>query len=243
MKNSPLPPIRIASYNIHGCVGRDGRFDPRRIARVIAELDADVVALQEVESRRLGVSTLDMLAKATGYTAIAGPTVVHAEGDFGNGLLTRHEVNVVRRIDLCVGRLEPRGAIDVDLLVAGAPLRVLAVHLGLLPFERREQVRRLLRALKEGPQDHATVLLGDINEWLLWGRPLRWLHRHFGETRTPATFPSGLPFLALDRIWVKPAELPLAVRAHRTALSAIASDHLPIVAQLGVRDARTKRAA
>src|SRR5437763_1299425 len=133
-----LPPIRIASYNIHGCVGVDRRFAPRRIAAVIAELDADIVALQEVESRRMGINTLELLAAETGYDAIAGPVVVHANGDFGNGLLTRHEAVVVRRIDLGVARREPRGAIDVDLTVDGHPLRVLAAHLGLMPGERRE---------------------------------------------------------------------------------------------------------
>ena len=228
-----LQPIRIASYNIHGCVGGDGRFDAGRVARVIGELDADVVALQEVESRRLGFNTLEMLARETGYDAIHGPTVSGPQGDYGNGLLTRHAACVVRRIDLGVGRREPRGAIDVDLSCAGLPLRVLAVHLGLMPHERREQVQRLLRALEDGPEDQPTVLLGDINEWLLWGRPLRWLHAHFGETRVPPSFPSWLPFLALDRIWVKPASLPLSVRVHRSRLARQASDHLPICAQIG----------
>jgi endonuclease/exonuclease/phosphatase family metal-dependent hydrolase len=140
----------------------------------------------------------------------------------------------VRRIDLGVGRREPRGAIDVDLSCSGIRLRVLAVHLGLMPHERREQVRRLLRALEDGDPDQPTVLLGDINEWLLWGRPLRWLHAHFGETRVPPSFPSWLPFLALDRIWVKPATLPLSVGVHRSRLARQASDHLPICAQIGV---------
>src|SRR4029078_10803662 len=83
-----LPSIRIASYNIHGCVGGDGRFDPGRVARVIGELDADVVACKEVESRRMGVNTLRLLARETGYDAIAGPTVRGPQGDYGNGLLT-----------------------------------------------------------------------------------------------------------------------------------------------------------
>jgi endonuclease/exonuclease/phosphatase family metal-dependent hydrolase len=139
----------------------------------------------------------------------------------------------VRRIDLGVGRREPRGAIDVDLTCGGVPLRILAVHLGLGPGERREQVRRLLRALTDEREDMPTVLVGDINEWLLWGRPLRWLHDHFGRTHGPATFPAWLPVLALDRIWIKPPGVPIRIRAHRSALARIASDHLPLYAQIG----------
>ena len=212
--------IRIASYNIHGGLGCDGYVVPKRIARVIGELDADVVALQEVDYRyhvRQGVDQLRVLAEAT--------------GDYGNGLLTRHRAVSVRRLDLSVDSHEPRGAIDVELDCNGWPLRILATHLGLLPEERREQTQMLLRAL-EDRRPMATILLGDLNEWFLWGRPLRWLHAHFQETPAPSTFPSRLPFLALDRIWIKPRRLLRWLAAHRTPLARVASDHLPIAAEV-----------
>jgi endonuclease/exonuclease/phosphatase family metal-dependent hydrolase len=73
--------------------------------------------------------------------------------------------------------------------------------------------------------------MGDLNEWYLWGRPLRWLHARFCAMRTPATFPAHRPVLKLDRIWAHPTSALQSLRAHRTPLSRVASDHLPLVAE------------
>lgn len=225
--------IRVASYNTHGGIGRDGRFVPKRIAEVLQELDADVIALQEVENRATGFDMLAYLKGETGFEAIAGPTLLRRGADYGNGLLTRFKVLSVQRINLCVERCEPRGAIDAELDCGGNPMRVLATHLGLRPSERREQIRRLLRVL-EGDRPLPTILMGDINEWFLWGRPLRWMHKHFEETPCPATFPSFCPLLALDRLWVKPRGLLRGMEVHATRRARIASDHLPLVAELAI---------
>ena len=233
-----MPPerIRVASYNVHGGVGTDGKFSPDRIARVIIELGADVIGLQEVHSGDGSHSMLDTLAHATGMHSIAGPLLSRpAHGEFGNALLTRHPAISVRQLDLAVWGREPRGALDV-LLDCGYPLRVLATHLGLRPWERREQVAKLLQALAEDEGEKGpatTVLLGDINEWFLWGRPLRWLHRHFRSLPPRRTFPAAWPVLALDRIWVKPFSLVRRVQAHRSPAARRASDHLPLIADIG----------
>jgi endonuclease/exonuclease/phosphatase family metal-dependent hydrolase len=223
--------IRVASYNTHGGIGRDGHFVPKRIAGVLSELDADVIALQEVENRATGFDMLNYLKQETQFEAIAGPTLLRNGADYGNGLLTRFRVISVQRIDLCVDRCEPRGALDVELDCSGTPMRVLATHLGLRPAERREQIQRLLRVL-EGDRPLPTILTGDINEWFLWGRPLRWLHKHFEQTPARATFPARYPVLALDRIWVKPRTLLRNIAVHSTPLARIASDHLPLKAEL-----------
>ena len=223
--------IRIASYNTHGGIGRDGHFVPKRIADVLKEVDADVIALQEVENRATGFDMLDYLKGETGFEAIAGPTLLRRGADYGNGLLTRFKVLSVQRINLCVERCEPRGAIDVELDCGGTPMRVLATHLGLRPAERREQVQQLLHLFRERPDDHS-VLLGDLNEWFLWGRPLRRLHRFFKETPSLATFPAALPVLALDRIWAHPRAMLRRLQVHKTPLARLASDHLPLVATL-----------
>lgn len=225
------PGITIASYNTHGGVGRDGKFDPDRITRVIMETGADVIALQEVQNGATGFDMLAYLREHTGFEAIAGPTFVRKGADYGNGILTRFRILSTQKIDLCVGRCEPRGAIDVELDCGGAPMRVLATHLGLRPSERREQIQRLLQALEQD-RPLPTVLMGDINEWFLWGRPLRWMHKHFEETPSIATFPSFYPLFALDRLWVKPRTLLKRLDVHATALSRIASDHLPLKAEL-----------
>ena len=224
--------VTAASYNIHIGLGRDGRLAPERIASVVQELKADIIALQEV---RLGAKRFDMpayLRKATGYQVLAGATIIDpVRGDYGNALLTRQRVKSFCRIDLSVDGREPRGAIDVTLDCGEETLRVVATHLGLRPAERREQVTRLLNVLAEAPAALPTILLGDLNEWFLWGRPLRWLHRHFEQTPAPATFPSGFPVFALDRIWVKPRHLLRRLFVHASPLAREASDHLPVVAR------------
>jgi endonuclease/exonuclease/phosphatase family metal-dependent hydrolase len=221
----------VTSYNTHGGVGRDGHFVPKRIAGVLRELDADIIALQEVESRATGFDMLGYLSHETGMEAIAGPTLLRNGADYGNGLLTRFKVLSMKRLDLCVERCEPRGAIDAELDCGGTPMRVLATHLGLRPSERREQIQRLLKAL-ESDRPLPTILMGDINEWFLWGRPLRWMQRHFEQTPSPPTFPSRLPIFALDRVWVKPRTLLRDIGVHVTPLAKIASDHLPLKAEL-----------
>lgn len=228
--------MRIASYNTHAGIGLDRRFAPERTARVVAELDADVVALQELRTRD-GIDMLDLLRRDGGHHAIAGHTMTFADGAFGNGLLTRFPIRSVTHIPLSVARREPRGAIDAVLDCDGMALRVIATHLGLRPAERGAQIERLLDALRAEPS-LPTVLLGDLNEWFLRRASLRWLHAHFGESPACATFPSPCPVLALDRCWVTPAHALRGICAHRSRAARIASDHLPLVAELDWENAR-----
>ncbi|HKY01320.1 MAG TPA: endonuclease/exonuclease/phosphatase family protein [Burkholderiales bacterium] len=227
-----FPRLRVASYNIHLGIGRDGRFLPQRIAQVIAELHVDAIALQEVQLGEGGFDMLTYLAEETGYEAVAGPTLHHAiHGAYGNALLSKHPVRSVRHIDLSVNGREPRAAIDAELDCRGHALRFIATHLGLRPAERRDQITKLLRAFEED-RSMPTVLAGDLNEWFLWGRPSRWLHAYFKPTPAPNTFPSGRPIFALDRIWMRPRTLLARVRVHATGVARQASDHLPLIGEL-----------
>jgi len=227
-----MPRLRVATYNVHRAIGTDGRCDPQRILAVLREIDADVYALQEVEAHDDGADMLAWLGAELGYQAVPGTTLKRKDGHFGNGVLSRCRVREKRITDLSWRGREPRGAIAVDVDCEGGPcLRVVATHLGLRPAERRDQVQQLLHLFRERPDDHS-VLLGDLNEWFLWGRPLRRLQRHFKDTPSLATFPAFMPMLALDRIWAHPRRMLDGLSVHRTPLARVASDHLPLVANL-----------
>lgn len=206
-----------------------------RIGRVLLELRADVIALQEVETRRDGgLDLIEQFAEITKTTAVAGPTILNEAAHYGNALLTRYPVRAMVRVNLSVSGREPRGALDVQLSgPRRETVRVLATHLGLRPNERRSQVHCLAARLAESHTD-LSVLMGDLNEWFLWGRPLRRLRRFFGTTPAPASFPVRFPLFALDRIWVQPRSKLRSLEIHRSALSRVASDHFPLRATLDV---------
>jgi endonuclease/exonuclease/phosphatase family metal-dependent hydrolase len=216
--------LRIASYNVHSCVGTDGRKDAARIAEVIRELQCDTIGLQEVDYR------LDYIALRLGMQAVPGLTLLRHDGPFGNALLTRRRILDVRRLAIAYGRREPRNALDVDLEVGGRPLRVIVTHLGLFAAERRWQMRQILEIIRKNPVHERIVVLGDMNEWLPLSRPLRWLNGILGRSVAERSFPSRWPMFALDRVWVRPRHALLALKAHRSPLASVASDHLPVKA-------------
>jgi endonuclease/exonuclease/phosphatase family metal-dependent hydrolase len=218
--------LRVATYNLHGCVGADRHRDPARIAQVIAQLGCDTVGLQEVYG-------LQALASATRMQAIAGPDIVRRGMDLGNGLLTRRPVIAARHHDYSWKTREPRSILDVELDVGGAPLRVLVAHFGLSARERRFQVRRLVELLHATPKEERVVVLGDLNEWLPFVSPLSLLHELLGQTPAVRSFPARWPIFALDRIWARPHHSLLAVEAFRSKAAAVASDHLPLRAMIG----------
>jgi len=222
--------IRVATWNVHSFIGRDGVASPARIAAVLREIDADLVALQEVESSPdHELDALAFLAEQSGGEAIPGMTMLRRDIAYGNAVLTRLPAAQVRHHDLSVPGREPRGAIDVDLDIAGRNLQLIATHLGLRPAERRRQVRQLLPLLRISDH-HRVILTGDLNEWFLWGRPLRLLRRLFPDTPHRRSFPPHFPLLSLDRVWVHPRPALVRLEVHTSKLARVASDHLPLVA-------------
>jgi endonuclease/exonuclease/phosphatase family metal-dependent hydrolase len=227
--------LTIGSYNVHRCVGADRKCAPERIARVIAELDVDVLALQEVDwgYHHAGTDQIALLAEMTGMHAIAGPTMTREGGHYGNVLLTRDETTAVRHVDLSVAGKEPRGAIDADLLVRERRVRIVVTHLGLRRFERAMQVDQILRSVNSAAPGSLTIVAGDLNEWRRNDHSLQALHVRFGRSRL-RTFPARRPLFAFDRILVEPREALLSFTVHDSALARVASDHLPVRAVVAV---------
>ena len=229
---TPPARLRIVSYNVHACVGRDGRFMPERIADIVEPLDADFVAMQEVEDRPFGGNTVsDFLGSRLNMRACRGVTLRRGDADYGNLLLSKHEARVHVLHDISVPGGEPRGCIEADFDIDNLHVRLFATHLGLRTNERLTQVRQLTPAL-ERDDARVRILAGDINEWRPAGRVLRAVHRIFGSSPRRRTFPSGLPTIALDRVYVSPGKALIELKTVATAEARIASDHLPLVCDI-----------
>lgn len=234
--------LRIASYNVHKCIGTDGAFDPARTAAVIAEIGADIIALQEADRRlgsREGRLNLTLLEHETGLRLVPVSARPASHGWHGNALFVRQ--GTIRRIErLDLPHAEPRGAILVEIDLPATPLRIVAAHLGLLRQTRRAQLERLARAIEKA-DPMPTLLMGDFNEWRPFGTrsPFLCLEPLFGPIEAHiASFPSGRPLFPLDRIFVRPQQLMAAFAVHDTPLARRASDHLPVKAELDLASVR-----
>lgn len=223
-----------ATYNIHRCVGRDRRRDAARLLSVLRALDTPIIALQEVETlvgRGAEHDQFVYLANGLGMHAIAGPAMFRSDSTYGNAVLSAYPVHSVRRHDISIPGREPRGAVEVELMIQGRQVRVITTHLGLSGRERWRQCTSLARIL--GARDIPSVLLGDFNEWLPFSRGLRLLRRHAVD-HTRRTFPAGAPVLALDRVFVAAGLRVRGVRAVSGNGAASASDHLPLRVELSL---------
>lgn len=222
--------LRVASYNIHGWIGTDGRRDPERTLAVVRSMDADVIALQEVMlDQEPDVSPL--FVGLPEYVKLLGRTEMRAGQHYGNVLLVRRPVRHVERIELPVRAQEPRGAMDVAIELPDGLVHVLATHLGLGWRERRRQISSLIARMGRTTAARE-IVLGDFNEWIPWPFGMRRVERSMGGAPRLRTFPSRFPLWALDRIWVRPRSALRAVRVVHTAQAVRASDHLPIVADV-----------
>jgi endonuclease/exonuclease/phosphatase family metal-dependent hydrolase len=226
-----LRPLVVATYNVHGWVGIDGRRDPERSGETLAELGADVIALQEVRCGPDGPGILERIAEMLKMESLRGMVHEWRDEAHGNALLSRLAITAAEPVELTVGGREPRGAIVATLDTGAEPLLVVATHLGIGPRERRLQVRRLVAHLPPA-EAGALVVLGDMNEWVRGAGALLPLHRRLGRTPGPRTFPTPFPLFSLDRIWVFPRWRLRRLWVHRSPLSRAASDHLPLLAEL-----------
>jgi endonuclease/exonuclease/phosphatase family metal-dependent hydrolase len=222
--------VRIMTWNIHGALGRNPRFDLARVVAFIQAHAPDIVALQEVDSRRPGIGPepFGFLQSALGHFGIGAKTIVTKDGDYGQILLSRWPVTRAEIHDISHPEREPRRVIDADVPTAAGPLRVIATHLGLSLRERRSQAKRLAGII--GRVDTSTVVLGDFNDWF-WVGSVRAVIARVCPGRTAfRTFPARCPLLRLDRIYCRPASL-LGTAFTDPAARHI-SDHLPVIADV-----------
>jgi endonuclease/exonuclease/phosphatase family metal-dependent hydrolase len=242
---SKVRKFRVATYNIHKCKGLDQRIRPERIIKVLQEIDADIVALQEVVCVQ-GVENKNdqahFIARELGYDFRLGENRKLRGAAYGNVVLSRLPMIKAHNHDISVRGREQRGCLRVDIdLRGGHPLHFYNVHLGTSYTERRHQARKLLNdeILKNIDHTGAQLLLGDFNEWTR-GLTSRLLAEHFksadiriqmGRTRT---YPGVLPFLHLDHIYYDDALKLEKASLHRSRTALIASDHLPVVADFQV---------
>lgn len=236
----------ISSYNVHKCVGMDRRFDPNRVAAVIAEIGADVIALQEADRRfgeRAGLLDLRRLERESGLLPVPLTAGTGGHGWHGNVLLFREgTVRDVHQIRL--PGVEPRGALVVDVDLNVGPLRIIAAHLGLLRRSRAQQAEAILEDVARRAE-RPTLLLGDLNEWRLGSSSsLQTFDPFFGPLSAALpSFPSRFPLFALDRILGNPHGLIQDIEVHDTPLARIASDHLPIKARIDLQAASIQAAS
>ena len=236
--HQPSLTLSVASYNVHKCVGTDGMFNPERVVDVVLQLEADVVALQEADQRfgnRRGLLNLRALLEKGGYRSVLDEgSRKLSHGWHGNVILFRKGlVTGVRKMKL--PGFEPRGAVLVDFDMLGMPIRVIGAHLGLLASSRARQAEAILEAAHP-VDDRAVILLGDTNEWRIGGRSaLKPFDPHLSDVDMAiASFPSRFPLWPLDRVLTNKHVTVYEMYAVETALSRVASDHLPVKAVIGV---------
>ena len=238
--------VRILTYNVHRCVGVDRRLDVARVADVIAAQAPDIVALQELDvgrARTGGVDQAHRLAQRLGMAFHFNAALKVEEELYGDAILTALPERLIKAGPLPghprFSRLEPRGALWVAVEVDGAELQVINTHLGLVPREQQIQAAALAGADWLGSAAGAPLLLvGDFNAtartlvYRTFAAKLSDARRAARHARPSPTFPSSMPILAIDHVFVSAGVVVEAVRTPLDPLSRVASDHLPLVVDL-----------
>ncbi|CAN5430036.1 hypothetical protein BH23ACI1_BH23ACI1_15340 [soil metagenome] len=233
--------LRIATYNVHRCRGMDRRTLPSRIAEVIRSMNADVVALQEViGAGPAGAGQAEELGAALGMGWVMAPVRHLRNHLFGNVVLSRFPIVHHSQYELTWRTCEARGCQRADLDVGGPlPLHIYNVHLGTAVLERRYQAPRLASFVHDRRVQGPKIILGDFNEWLrgLATSTLSSLFESidiYAHLKRRRTYPGIFPVLHLDHIYYEGRVEVRGMELVRTRTALMASDHLPLVADLRI---------
>ncbi len=229
--------LRVASYNIHKCVGTDRRRDPARTLAVICAMDADIVALQEADRRfgaRDAALPLAMIEADSPYRAVAFAMRPTSLGWHGNAFLIRKQFTALSARALTLPMLEPRGAIMADIDAGGTILRVLGAHLDLSGMWRRRQIRSLLTHMDAAAPHRPNVMMGDFNQWSNRGAFSEFAFYRHRIADLPPSFPAVRPIARLDRIILSHDIEQTGGGTHLCDISRVASDHLPVFADIKI---------
>lgn len=224
--------LTFASYNIHKAVGVDGKRDADRILRVLHEIDADVIALQETDRRfgeREAVLPRAMLDESP-WQVVHLAMRSRSIGWHGNTLLARKGIEIRDAAPIHLPSLEPRGAVHARFAAGGREFEVVGMHLDLSGLLRRRQIETVCAVMRHSRVPG--VLMGDLNEWSARGGALRAFGHGWTVLEPGKSFPGSRPLAPLDRIVHTRHWTSAEARVHHSALAASASDHLPVRAVL-----------
>lgn len=235
---------RIVTYNVHRCVGNDRRLDVARVAAVLAALNPDIVALQELDVGRRRTGHVDQaheIAQRLDMACHFHAALQVEEERYGDAILTAYPERLVKTGPLPgyprIPGLEPRGALWIEVEIDGRPVQVINTHLGLVPREQQIQAAHLAGPawLEHNDCRWPTILLGDFNAtassvvYRTLTSRLQPARRLAPVKRPTSTFPSPLPVLRIDHLFVSPGIEVQDVSAPFDPLTRVASDHLPLV--------------
>jgi endonuclease/exonuclease/phosphatase family metal-dependent hydrolase len=221
--------IRVLTWNIHGCVGIDGRYNIKRIGKIIRSLYPDIVAFQEVDLRQksqISSNSFKKLCDQIGEYTQEAWSITDLTGHYGQVLISRFPLINTHVHDISLPNREPRKVIDAIVKLPGGSVRVIATHLGLFPNEKKYQLKKLKKILQL-ETSFPMMFMGDVNEW--FGNSVKSiLNNVFEYQSTHASYPSPVPILALDRIACTGEIKIIESRAVRDTWWV--SDHLPVFA-------------
>lgn len=253
----PKDSLRVMTYNVHSCIGMDGQILPKRIARVIAMYDPDIIAMQEMV---VGTTDLDytdqamLISEQLNLDIHFHPIKEIKKGQFGNAILSKYPMRLVsaRPLSTKLNRYgnkfgmapfyQQRGALDVEIDFNGSKLRMVTTHLGLTHDERKTQIEDMISNPPFSPDNTPAILCGDLNATSKQ-RTHKVLSNLMDDVQTKAeigtpikTFPSRYPSLRIDHMFVDKKIDVTDVTVPHHYLTKVASDHLPLVVDLDLSD-------